>query len=242
MICCCHASLPGAMTQGSALYSHGFLDRLSRVSGCRVLTVEYRLCPEHTAMDATADGVAAYRFLVEEEKVPTANIFFTGESGGGQLLLLVLQALRSASLPQPAGAWVISPVTTCDEDANEEFRSEAFEKETDVLFGTKSFVREFGRLVRGVGTATELPAKDPRGSPLYGAFEGLCPLYFSIAELELFKNEGLQAAERAKQAGVQVCTRIHPLAPHAFPLTDIPEAHEDAALAWAWLKLQAASR
>ena len=227
------------MYQGTALYTHGFLDRLARASSCRVLAIDYRLCPENTPMDATEDGVNAYKFLIEDLKVPSESIYFAGESGGGQVVLLTLQALAAQGLPQPAGAWLMSPVTTCDDDANDEFRKEAFENETDMVFGVAEYVHEFGKLVRGAGTDHELPPKDPRGSPLYGAFEGLCPLYFSIGETEIFCNEGVAAARRAKEAGVAVQVSIHARGPHGFCVTDIPEAHEERGAAWRWLREQA---
>lgn len=76
---------------GDALGEGNFISQQSRDFGMRVLSLEYPLCPEASASDATAYCVAAYQYLVEDLGVAPKNIVITGCSGGGQLALLTLQ-------------------------------------------------------------------------------------------------------------------------------------------------------
>ncbi|KAJ3375074.1 hypothetical protein GGF31_005796 [Allomyces arbusculus] len=75
----------------------------------RVFNVEYRLSPEAQFPDALHDGVAAYLYVVEVEKVPPEKITLMGDSAGGNLAMAVLLFLRDHGYPLPGGAVLLSP-------------------------------------------------------------------------------------------------------------------------------------
>src|SRR5207245_845240 len=78
-------------------------DQLAVAAGARLLSVDYRLGPEHPCPAAVDDAVAAYRWLVRQGTDP-AHIVIAGDSAGGGLTLATLLALRDAGDPLPAGA------------------------------------------------------------------------------------------------------------------------------------------
>jgi acetyl esterase len=87
----------------------GLCRTLANESGCRVISVDYRLAPEHPFPAAVDDAVAGYRALVEERKIAPGSIAIAGDSAGGGLTVATLVAIRQAGLPMPGAAVCISP-------------------------------------------------------------------------------------------------------------------------------------
>ena len=82
---------------------HGFCHALAKTSNCLVVSVDYRLAPEHRYPAAVEDATAAYRWIISTGVDPT-SVVITGDSAGGGLTLATLVALRDAADPLPAAA------------------------------------------------------------------------------------------------------------------------------------------
>ena len=106
--------------QRSLLYFHGggyffgelaihrpMCSYLSRIARADVLSVDYRLAPEHPCPAAVEDALAWYRELLT--RIPASQILIGGDSAGGGLALACLQQARAAGLPMPAGIVLFSP-------------------------------------------------------------------------------------------------------------------------------------
>ncbi|KAI9460342.1 hypothetical protein F5148DRAFT_1216989 [Russula earlei] len=110
------------------LYSHGggyyfgsvdqeryTIQRYARKIRGRVLAVNYRLAPQYPFPCAIQDLLAAYLFLIRPPEgsahrpVKPERIVIAGDSAGGGLSLALLQVIRDAGLPAPAGGVLISP-------------------------------------------------------------------------------------------------------------------------------------
>ena len=98
----------GAYAIGTAASSVGLASDLARRAGARLVTVDYRLAPEHPHPAAIDDAVAAYRGLLDSG-VAASAIAIAGESAGAGLAAATLVALKHAELPQPTGAVLMSP-------------------------------------------------------------------------------------------------------------------------------------
>jgi acetyl esterase/lipase len=85
-----------------------------KISG-RVFAVNYRLAPQYPFPCALQDALASYLYLIrppsgaEHQPVNPAHLIIAGDSAGGGLSIALLQVLRDASLPMPAGGVLISP-------------------------------------------------------------------------------------------------------------------------------------
>src|SRR5271163_2450885 len=112
---------PGADAGRAVLYVHGggyvigsvnthrdLMARIARVSGARVLGIDYRLAPEHPFPAAVDDAVAAYRWLLGQG-LQASRIAVAGDSAGGGLTVATLVAIRDAKLALPGAGVCLSP-------------------------------------------------------------------------------------------------------------------------------------
>lgn len=87
---------------------------LARHSGVSVLSVEYRLAPEHRFPAAPDDALTAFRFAVEQAELWGHHpelIAVGGDSAGGNLAAVLCQDLRTAADVRPAFQLLFFPVT-----------------------------------------------------------------------------------------------------------------------------------
>ena len=111
----------GAAMDRAVLYLHGggyvigspksherLVGHIAKATGCRALSVDYRLAPEHPHPAAVQDATAAYRWLLAQGFKPE-HIAISGDSAGGGLTLATLLSLKENGVPQPAAAVPLSP-------------------------------------------------------------------------------------------------------------------------------------
>ena len=87
-------------------------------TGCTLVSVDYRLAPEHKFPAAIEDAVAAYRWLEAEGTglgIDPARIVIAGDSAGGNIAAVAARLLREEARP-PCLQWLIYPVTDCAMD------------------------------------------------------------------------------------------------------------------------------
>jgi monoterpene epsilon-lactone hydrolase len=82
--------------------------QVGRRTRARVISVDYRLAPEHPYPAAVDDALAAYQALLRNGTAPS-DIIFAGESAGGGLAVATLVNARDHGLPLPAAAFAMSP-------------------------------------------------------------------------------------------------------------------------------------
>jgi acetyl esterase/lipase len=183
----------------------GLTWRLSRETKLRVLSLDYRMVPEHTLDDCCTDAVKGYRWLLDQGYAPW-NIVIGGDSAGGGLTLLTLLALRDKGIPLPKAAFCLSPFT--DMTAT----SPTF---ISNLPKSHLFHKNALKQVEAYLSAGKDP-RDPSISPAFGDYKGLPPLLIQTADTELLLNDSLLVVENAKKAGVDVDFKLWHNLPHVF--------------------------
>lgn len=195
----------GAYCLGS-ISTHRFLGGyLATAANAKLLLVDYRLAPEHPFPAAVDDGVAAYRFLLEQGVAPH-KITVAGDSAGGGLTMAVLLALRDAGDPLPATAVCISPWV----DLVGTGESMCTNKDIDVMLSPEFLSRYAQMYVNG----DELT--NPLVSPIYADLRGLPPLLIHVGTDEILLDDARQLAQRAEAAGVDVTLEIWPEMIHVW--------------------------
>lgn len=181
-------------------------------SRARLLTLDYRLAPEHQFPAALDDAVGAVRALYALG-VDHQALGIVGDSAGGALTLATLLALREAGEPLPAAAALISPLTDLA-GTGESLRTNA---ETESLLST----RHAGQLSRMY--AGQMALEHPLVSPLYAELRGLPSLLIHASDSEMLFDDSRRLAEKAKAAGIAVEFTVWPDQMHDFhasvPLT-----------------------
>ncbi len=193
-----------------------------RVRG-RAFVPRYRLAPEHPFPAALDDALAAYRYLLEVERIAPGQIVIAGDSAGGGLALALALAIRDAHWPNPAALvafcpWTDLAATGASLEENSE-RCAMFAGET---------IRRAARFYVGDADATL-----PLISPLYGDFRGLPPMLVHASEDEVLRDDAVRVAEAARQAGVDVELQLWPHVPHVWQAfaAVLPEARASLAAA-----------
>ena len=197
----------GGYVLGSASGSLEYAGRLAEAVGGSCVTVDYRLAPEHPYPAAVDDAVDAYRGLLDSG-VPASSIILSGESSGGGLALALALVLKTASDPLPAGIIGVCPFVdlTLRGPTVAEFSGDDPAANRDVL------------AYLGASYFQGHEPTDPLVSPLYGDLSGLPPIFLTASQGEVLLSDTLRFAERAKQAGVDVTTRIVEDSVHVYTI------------------------
>jgi phosphinothricin tripeptide acetyl hydrolase len=207
----------GGYVMGSLNTHRGHCARLSRAARARVLSVDYRLGPEHPHPAAVEDAVAAVRFVRESGFAPERT-FVAGDSAGGGLTLATLVALRDAGDPAPAAGLCISPWTDLAL-SGDTIQTRAAEDPMVRAADLKLMADAY------------LAGRDPRtplASPLYADLGGLPPVLLQVGGAEILLDDSVRVAARASQAGVEAELRVWPAMIHVWhAFADIlPEGRE----------------
>jgi len=189
---------------------HAFCSILAKTTRGPVLSVDYRLAPEHRFPAGLEDVLAAYRWgrdNAERFGAPLAQAAVGGDSMGGNFAAVICQELKRLGEPQPALQLLIYPcVEVACESASMTTYAEAFPL-------TRAIMDWF--LGHYMGPA-DSPA-DPRLSPIRAEdLSGLAPAVIVTAGFDPLLDQGEAYARRLKEAGVPVIYRCYDALAHGF--------------------------
>lgn len=194
----------GAYVIGSARSSVGLAAEIARRARVRVVTVDYRLAPEHPYPAAVDDALAAYRGLLAETE--PGQVAVAGESAGGGLAIALLVAARDAGLPMPASAVVFSPFA----DLTLSGASIKEKAAADPALTEAGLRLRGGQYVAGGDPAA------PAASPVFASLKGLPGLLIQAGSHEILLDDAVRLAARAARDDVAVHLQVTPGVPHVF--------------------------
>lgn len=200
------------------LESHdGVCRSLANQAGCAVLSIDYRLAPEHRYPTAAEDCYAALLWAAghaAELGADPTRLAVGGDSAGGNLSAVVAILARDRKGPRLRFQLLIYPVTDHGYD------TPSYVENADGYFLTRSAMVWFWNHYLGDAAGT-----DPLASPLRCPdLQGLPPALVVTAEYDPLRDEGEAYAKRLREAGVPTTlTRYHGMI-HGFftmgPLLD----------------------
>ena len=198
--------------------------QLAAQVGAVVVSVDYRLAPEHPMPTAAEDAYAATVWLAGHAATVGADrsrVAVAGDSAGGNLAAVVALLARDRGGPSIAHQVLIYPATdmVTERPALDHFAASAFLSAADRAWYHGQYVPEEQR-------------RDPRASPLLAdSLAGLPPAVVVTAGFDPLRDEGEAYAAALSEAGVPVVSRRHPGLVHGFAnMTGIASAARDATL------------
>ena len=209
----------GVYVIGSANASLPLVADLARRTRAKVVSVNYRLAPEHPYPAAVEDASAVYQGLLSRGNDPS-SIAFSGESAGGGLAVAALLALRDAGTPLPASAFVMSPWV----DLTVSGDSITDKQEVDPLLTGEGLRWGVGNYLAGADPS------NPSISPVFADLNGLPPMLIQVGSHEILLSDAVGLAERAAQSDVAVTLEVVPGVPHVFQAYAAVLDEGDAAL------------
>jgi epsilon-lactone hydrolase len=203
---------------GSVASHRHLVGKLAKASTVRILSLDYRLAPEHPFPAAVEDAVAAARWLLRQGVRPE-HLVFAGDSAGGGLAIAACLALRDAGDKLPAALVCMSPLTDLAK-TGESMRSRVALDPMVTPQSSAAYARRY------VGENGDLMA--PLASPLYADLHGLPPMLILVGTAEVLLDDSTRIAERASAAGVDVELQVWEEMIHIWPyFADIiPEGRE----------------
>jgi acetyl esterase len=203
----CHG---GGLVAGS-LDTHDPICRsLANASGCRVLSLDYRLAPEHPFPAALEDGCAATAWIAAHAGalgVDPQQLGVCGDSAGATLAAVVCQALSSAPHSPLAFQFLLCPITdfAADSPSRRAFGHGYLVDHETLEHDLKYYL------------PSHIERADPRVSPLRTlSVAGLPPTAVHTAEFDPLRDEGQAYAEKLTAAGIPTIYRCHPGMIHLF--------------------------
>jgi acetyl esterase len=218
----------GGFTIGS-IASHDTLCRtLSERSGCAVLSVGYRLAPEHRFPTAVDDAWDATRWLAAQAEVlglDGTRLALGGDSAGGTLATVCATLSRDAGLPVRLQL-LFYPGCAARQEAPSHGRYHQ-----GLVLEQAHIEYFFGHYI------APADRDDWRFAPLHTPeLEGVAPAWFGLAECDPLVDDAVAYADKLRTAGVPVALEIYRGVTHEFikmgrSLAQARQAHADAAAA-----------
>ncbi len=187
--------------------------RLSLAAKCKVLSISYRLAPEHRFPAAHDDAFAAWNWLIDNAKslkLDARRIAVSGESAGGNLAAFLAQETARQRIQQPVFQLLFYPLL---QYADVRSKKSSF-KETGFLVATRLF-----ELFRDTYVPRKSDRMDVRVSPLFAPpidFQRLCPAHLVLCGWDPLLAEGRAYADQIVQSGVRATVKEYPNMVHGF--------------------------
>lgn len=216
----------GGFVFGSPETHRAMVARLALLTGAQAVLPRYARVPEVSFPKPAEDVRAAWEAL-RQLGIAARDIVIGGDSAGGALVFDLLAQLCREGSALPAGAFGLSPLLDMT------FSGSSFTQnaENDVLLPAAR-AAEMARLY----LQNQSP-ENPRASPLFAEFDGAPPVWLTVSDSEILRDDSRRFAARLRNARVSVTIEeVHDL-PHVWPLfqNHLPEARETLATLADWI-------
>ncbi len=195
----------GGLVCGTAKAHRGIVAKIAGKANLKAVVFDYGLAPEKPFPNGLNDSLAVYKYLLKNYR--PENIAFMGDSGGGNLCLATLVALKINGLEQPSCAVALSPWT----DLTNSGESRKFNAENDKLCW-KNSENVFSQYYCN-GESPE----NPLISPLFADLTGLPPIRLYAGGHETMLSDSVSFAEKAKKSGVDIKLTVGEGLFHCYP-------------------------
>lgn len=202
----------GAFLVGGVHLHGGLISRIAARTGAEVVVPRFRKLPRHPVSAAVADGLAAYRHVLDRGVDPR-DVVFAGDSAGGFLTFMVTLAARREGLPAPGALAAMSPLIDLDPEARE-VRPGGCAMFSKRAFTTLARLVERAHARSGVTAAGE---GDPAtASPSQAVLDELPPTLIQVSSAECLYDDAQRMAGLLARSGVDVELEVWDHQVHVF--------------------------
>jgi acetyl esterase/lipase len=182
-----------------------------------VLSIDYRMAPEHPFPAAVDDVVAVWKVLLEDRGAKSMAL--GGSSAGGGLALASTLRFKEFGLETPGALWAGSPWTDLTKTGDSNFTNEGIDR----------WLVSYDGLVEGMAKlyADGRDMKTPLISPVYGDFKDFPPTQLVTGTRDLILSDVIRVHRKMRIAGVVADLNVYEGVSHLdFSLTDSPEEEQ----------------
>jgi acetyl esterase/lipase len=200
----------GGLVAGSVALHDPAVGWYARESGVPFLAVDYRLAPEHPGEQPAEDGFAGLGWLVAhaaELGVDPRRIAVMGDSAGGGIAAGVAILARDRGVPLTRQLLVYPMLDDRTLAVDPQLEPFAIWTPEMNAVGWRALLGEAAGGPSTSGVAA--PARQPD-------LTGLADAYVEVGDLDLFRDEAVEYAQRLARAGAAVELHVHPGAPHGY--------------------------
>ena len=200
----------GGWTIGSPQLEDASTRQLARDARLRILSVDYRLSPEHPFPAPLEDGEAVMGWLraqAEQMAVDPDRIAICGASAGANVALGTVLRLRDTGQPLPARVVLLygAYLGHCDTPSHRAFG--------DGAFGLTSAAMDYFWLNY---TGVDNDQRHPHAVPIKADLSGLPPVFLNHSGLDVLADDTIQLAQAMRDAGLDVTHHAYAGAIHGF--------------------------
>ena len=182
----------GGYVSGSTRGNASIPTQVAIASGIVVVSVEYRLAPEHPFPAGLDDVIAVYQSLLEHYLPAHVGLF--GESAGAGLAAATALRLRDEGKPLPAALALIAPFADLTGSGDSMTSNDGIDPDLD-----------WHSLAPGAAAyAADHDPTHPYLSPVFADFSGLPPMLVQAGSLEVLLDDAIRIGRGAEEAGVDV--------------------------------------
>lgn len=207
----------GGFVTGSRKTVRPMLGAMVKAVGYNILTVEYRLAPEHPYPAAFEDCANAY--VAVQTELGAENIVVMGESAGGNLALATVLYAKDNDIPLPSRVVALAPAVQFDIS----FPSYLDNRKTDCM--VSNLHTEVQEMYLQSKEASIL--HDPYAAPYYGDFAGFPPTLLIASDSEVLRDDSVYLCEKMRKAGTDCTLSLYHRAMHIFEVVpSLPETQK----------------
>ena len=189
--------------------------RIAEVAQAVVVSVGYRMAPEHRAPAAINDCLDVTAWALRPDsglRIDPERVALTGDSAGGNLAAAVAQTLVGEGFTGLRHLGLVYPAPDLTErEAEVVLGQDVEEPPRGFPVITPDMLRAFRSLYLG-----DSDGSDPLVSPALGSLAGLPPTLIQTAELDPLRSDGEAFAEALREAGVEVRQTRYRGSPHGY--------------------------
>ena len=214
----------GGYVAGSPETHQNMLLSLAHLSSTQIFAIDYSLSPESVFPQAINDALMSYDALIEKG-FKSENIFFGGDSAGGNLTLVSTLKLQQLNQKLPSKLFLLSPWT----DLTGEGRSIKENSKSDPYLSYDNWLNTSLSMQKTVKEwyAPNQNYKNPLISPVFAEYRDFPNTLIQVSDIEILYSDSQDVAERIKIGGNEVKLSVYNNLPHVWQIFGfLPEAKQ----------------